>query len=149
MSVYISQLMCYYIVYSNYQDLLSRGLHLTNKLSFWFYFSMLFLGEGGLLLERVGEWAIFLAISWRDQVTFRRDDTCIVLSQHTRYTLAHYPDFGSTRLCSYSLTLRGERRSSKYQFNSFLKMTLPGLEPSICFTRGEYASQHTTDAVTN
>ena len=124
MSVYISQLMCYYIVYSNYQELLDRGLHLTNKLSFWFYFSMLFLGEGGLLLERVGEWAIFLAISWRDQVTFRRDDTCIVLSQHTRYTLAHYPDFGSTRLCSYSLTLRGE--AANINLIVFLKMTLPG-----------------------
>ena len=74
------------------------------------------------------KWAIFLAVSWREQVTFRWDDDhwnnslCLVQSKHAKWDfynasslkqhsmgrhvaplLTHYPDSKPISLCSFSL----------------------------------------------
>ena len=40
------------------------------------------------------------------------------LKQHVAPLKTHYPDFEPTRLCSFSLMQRNQRRSNKYQFYS-------------------------------
>ena len=62
-----------------------------------------------------------------------------VCRQKCRSTRTHYPDFESTRLCSFSLMLRFQQRSNKYQFYS--------LEPTIYPIQREHANIYTTDTV--
>ena len=73
---------------------------------------------------------------------------CIVLLAETtvrvqtcRSTRTHYSDPEPSSLCPYSLILRAQWRSNKYQLYS------PLLEPTIYRTRGEHANHYTTHAV--
>ena len=58
-------------------------------------------------------------------------------------TLTHYHDSEPTSLCSFSIILRAQRRSNKYQIYSLLFDPTAGLEPTIYHTRSEQANYYT------
>ena len=62
-------------------------------------------------------------------------------------TQTYNPDFEPTSLCSFSLMLRAQRRSNKYQL--VFGLTRSGLEPTIHRTRSEHANHYNPDAVRN
>ena len=68
-------------------------------------------------------------------------DETTVRGQTCRPTRTHYPD---SEL--FSLKLRGQRRSNKYQFQS-VWFDRSRLEPMVYRTRGGHANHYTTDAV--
>ena len=69
-----------------------------------------------------------------------------VIGQICRSTRTHYSDSEPSSLCSFSLILRSQRRSNKYQFY-ILCLTKPQFVPTIYRTRGEHANHYATDAV--
>ena len=61
-----------------------------------------------------------------------------VIGQICRSTQTHYSDSEPTSLCFFSLMLRSQPRSNKYQF--YILLTRPRLVPTIYRTRGEHAN---------
>jgi hypothetical protein len=105
----------------------------------------------------------FSAISWRDQVTFRRDDDVIlfVLDQHTLLDLysasslkqqsagrhvAPLSWFQVNQSLLFFLKSICLAENQKYQFIDF-SLTRPCLEPTIYQNQGKHANHITTDAV--
>ena len=68
-----------------------------------------------------------------------------VRRQTCRSTRTHYSDSEPTSLCSFSLMLRAQRRSNKYQFYN-LQFDPTGLELRFYRTRGEHANHYANDS---
>jgi len=82
----------------------------------------------------VGFWYFDIASSLKHELEGR----------HVASLKTHYPY--SEHLCSYSLMLHAQQRSSKFHFHSLL-FEPTGLKPTIYCTRSENAKHHTTDAI--
>jgi hypothetical protein len=110
----------------------------------------------------------FLAISWREQVTFRwyDDDDDFqfftinkfswifimltqwktVIGQTWRSTRTHYTDFDPTSVCSYSLKLLLSRVATHTNFIIFGLIRL-GLDPTMYRNRGKPFNHYTADMI--
>ena len=93
-------------------------------------------GSACFVLDQHAEMDLYSASSLKQQS---------VGGRQCRSTRTHYSDSEPTSLCSYSIILSEEATNTNF---IVFDLTRPGLESTICRTRGEHASHYTTDEST-